>query len=86
MDAWVYILRGSSGRHYIGSTFDIDRRVGEHRRGYCHTTKRLGGDLELVVKSRCASPAAARTLERRLKRMKNPRAAVEFLQAKSSPD
>ena len=25
--AWVYILRGSSGHHYIGSAVDLDARV-----------------------------------------------------------
>jgi hypothetical protein len=38
--AWVYILRGSCGRHYIGSTEDLDRRLAEHRRGKVHSTHR----------------------------------------------
>jgi len=25
--AWVYILRGSCGRYYIGSTENLDRRA-----------------------------------------------------------
>ncbi len=28
--AWVYILRGSSGRHYIGSTVDLESRFAQH--------------------------------------------------------
>jgi GIY-YIG catalytic domain len=31
--AWVYILRGSSGRHHIGSTINLERRLSEHRGG-----------------------------------------------------
>jgi predicted GIY-YIG superfamily endonuclease len=31
--AWVYILRGSSGRYSIGSTENLTRRLEEHRRG-----------------------------------------------------
>ena len=31
--AWVYILRGSSGRHYIGSAVDLDARFRQHLRG-----------------------------------------------------
>jgi tRNA/rRNA methyltransferase/putative endonuclease len=47
--AWVYILRGKSGRHYIGSTDDLERRLAEHQRGSNHTTRRLGGEVELVA-------------------------------------
>ena len=36
--AWVYILRGSCGRYYIGSTENLDRRLAEHRRGKVHST------------------------------------------------
>ena len=49
MTAWVYILRGSSGRHYIGSTVNLERRVAEHRRGHTHTTTRIGDEIELVA-------------------------------------
>src|SRR5947199_7253208 len=40
--AWVYILRGSSGRHYIGSAVDLDARFRQHLRGHTATTKRPG--------------------------------------------
>jgi predicted GIY-YIG superfamily endonuclease len=46
--AWVYMLRGSSGRYYIGSTENLARRLEEHRRGSNHTSHRLGDSLELV--------------------------------------
>ena len=85
MSACVYILRGASGRCYIGSTQDLERRLAEHRNGSCHTTKRLGGEIECVAKGERGSIAEARALERRLKRMKNPNAAIAFLQAESSP-
>jgi predicted GIY-YIG superfamily endonuclease len=85
MGACVYILRGASGRCYIGSTQDFERRLAEHRSGSCHTTKRLGGGVECVAKSECISLAEARSLERRPKRMKNPKAAIAFLQGQSNP-
>ena len=50
--AWVYILRGASGRHYIGSTGDLERRLAEHQRGGNHTTHRFGNDLELIAFAR----------------------------------
>ncbi len=47
--AWVYILRGSCGRHYIGSTESLDRRLAEHHRGKVHSTHRFGQPLEFVA-------------------------------------
>ena len=78
MAAWVYILKGSSGRYYIGSTTDLERRFSEHVRGSCHTTKRLG-EVTLVERFELTSMDEARALERRLKAMKNPVKALEFL-------
>ncbi|MEY2440410.1 MAG: catalytic domain [Verrucomicrobiota bacterium] len=74
--AWAYILRGRSGRYYIGSTEDSDRRVREHRRGSNHTTRRFGGAVELVVSRELPSMAHARKTEIALKRKKNPKLAV----------
>ena len=74
--AWVYILRGANGRHYIGATEDLARRLSEHRRGETHTTARLGGALDLVASRELASMAEARRMERSLKKKKNPRLAV----------
>jgi predicted GIY-YIG superfamily endonuclease len=79
--AWVYILRGASLRHYIGSTEDLQRRVAEHRRGNNHTTRRLGGGIELIAAKELPSIAEARKLECDLKRKKNPLLAVSILQS-----
>jgi len=46
--AWVYILRGSCGRFYIGCTEALERRLAEYRRGKVHSTRRFGQPLELV--------------------------------------
>jgi len=77
--AWVYILRGSSGRHYIGSTNDLERRLREHRLGQTHTTKRLGGNLEIVATLELPTLSEARALEREMKRKKNPELALLLL-------
>jgi putative endonuclease len=74
--AWVYILQNSSGRHYIGSTENLDRRIGDHRRGSNHTTRRFGSELNLVGVKELPSIAEARKLERMLKRKKNPKLAL----------
>ena len=79
--AVVCILRGSSGRHYIGMTNDLERRLDEHRAGHTHTTKRLGGELTLVASRVYASRDAAAEMERRLKSWKNPARGGAFLSA-----
>ena len=78
--AWVYMLKGSK-RHYLGSTFDLNARIAQHRRGHTHTTKRLGETLELVASKEFATLKKARSVERILKAKKNPRLAIYYLQS-----
>lgn len=77
--AWVYILQGSGGRHYIGSTTDLKRRFEQHCHGQTHTTKRLGSELILVAELELSTLEEARSLERLLKRKKNPCLAIYHL-------
>jgi predicted GIY-YIG superfamily endonuclease len=81
--AWVYILRGATGRHYIGSTENLDRRIEEHRRGSNHTTYRFGGEIQLLAVKEVSSVPEARKLELALKRKKNPRLAIRVLNSTS---
>ena len=80
--AWVYILRGDSGRHYFGSTINLERRLKEHRHGQTHTTKRLGDNLEIVATLELATIDEARALERQMKHKKNPLLALALLQSR----
>jgi predicted GIY-YIG superfamily endonuclease len=84
--AWVYILRGSSGRHYIGSAVDLDARFAQHLRGHTHTTKRLGERIEIVASKKVATLKEARKIERSLKAKKNPTVAIYHLQQLSRPE
>lgn len=77
----VYILRGASGRHYIGQTNDLVVRLAQHRAGHTHTTRRLGGQLEVVASRVYATRSEAMRVERLLKSWKNPTKAIAFLQA-----
>ncbi len=77
--ASVYILRGANGRHYIGSTVDIDARIAQHRRGHTHTTKRLGSSIELIASKQFNTLKEARDFERSLKAKKNPALAIYAL-------
>jgi predicted GIY-YIG superfamily endonuclease len=81
--AWVYILRGSCGRYYIGSTENLDRRLAAHRRGKVHSTHRFGQPLELVTTKEMPDIDSARDLERKLKAKKNPRIALYLLGERS---
>ena len=78
--AWIYILKGSSGRHYIGSTADLNARFAQHLRGHTATTKRLGAALEIVAKKEVPTLSQARTIERSLKAKKNLKLAIYHLQ------
>jgi predicted GIY-YIG superfamily endonuclease len=77
--AWVYILRGSCGRHYIGSTEKLEQRFAEHQRGKVHSTRRFGQPLELIASKLMPDISSARALERQLKAKKNPKVAVYLL-------
>jgi predicted GIY-YIG superfamily endonuclease len=77
--ACVYILRGRSGRYYIGATENLERRLVEHRRGSNHTTHRFGEMIELVADLELPTMLEARKLERILKRKKNPTLAIQLL-------
>jgi predicted GIY-YIG superfamily endonuclease len=82
--AWVYIIRGSCGRYYIGCTENLDRRFAEHQRGKVHSTQRFGQPLELVATREVPDIGSARSLERQLKAKKNPQVAIYLL--KNGPD
>jgi predicted GIY-YIG superfamily endonuclease len=57
---WVYILKESSRRHYIGSAVDLEARFAQHLRGHTATTKRLGDKLQIVAKKELATLKEAR--------------------------
>ena len=75
----VYILRGASGRHYIGMTSQLASRFKQHCEGHTHTTRRLGGDLQIVVSHDYPTRADAAATERLLKSWKNPAKAILHL-------
>src|SRR5438128_1895526 len=63
----VYVLRSlRNGRHYTGSTDDLNRRLLEHARGKTPYT-RHGGPFELVHRESAQDRVSARRRERYLK-------------------
>ena len=70
MSYYVYILRSTkTGKHYSGSTGDVQRRIKEHNRG---ATKSLRKHLplEIVKLEEYATKALAATRERQIKSYK----------------
>jgi len=66
---FVYILKSDSGRYYVGSTLDMSDRLRHHAGGYTPSTKRLG-NVHLVLRQKYETLAEARSVERKLKKLK----------------
>ncbi|HBC72656.1 TPA: endonuclease [Candidatus Amesbacteria bacterium] len=76
---YTYILRNTySGRHYIGSTNDISRRLSEHNRGQNISTRRRG-EWILIYKEEYSIPIEAKQREKVLKSYKGGNAMKRLL-------
>jgi len=69
MCAFVYILKSITGRYYVGSTSDLDRRMIQHRNGHTQTTRNMNG-FNLVFKQEYATLEEARFVEKKIKKFK----------------
>lgn len=68
---FLYILKNKeTGRYYIGSTSDLERRLHEHIKGKTRTTRILK-TTELVYKEEYNTIEEARTREKQLKSYKS---------------
>jgi len=77
---WVYILQSlSTGRFYVGSTVDLERRLAEHQRGHSPAT-RGRGPWRLVYQESFPSLIEARRRELQLKRCKSAKLIQQMLQ------
>ena len=64
---FVYVLRSlSTGRHYVGITKNLDRRVREHNADASRSTAQLG-PWKLLYYEKCPDYVFARKRERYLK-------------------
>jgi putative endonuclease len=67
----LYILQSeTSGRFYVGSTDDLDRRLREHRRGYSSAT-RARGPWKAVYTEAFTTLLEARRRESEIKKWKS---------------
>ena len=64
---YVYLLKSERGKwYYLGSTNDLERRLGEHNRGKVTSTRRFI-PLSLVFKKEFRAEKEAREYERLVK-------------------
>jgi len=72
MSFWVYILQSqTTGRHYCGSTSDVERRLRQHNDPdyqLSKTTKRFTGPWKLRWIFECGTRSEAMVLEKRIKK------------------
>ncbi len=78
MPFFVYVLQNPDGRFYIGQTSNLASRLNRHNEGIVTWTKSRG-PWELIHSEPLETRSAAVVLERRLKRLKNRRALMEYV-------
>ncbi|OGY20947.1 MAG: hypothetical protein A2126_02785 [Candidatus Woykebacteria bacterium GWB1_45_5] len=70
---YLYVLKNeSTGRYYIGSTNNLERRLQEHRKGKTRTTRVLK-TYSLAYKEEFETEQEARFREKKLKSYKSKR-------------
>lgn len=76
---YVYILQSrKTGRHYIGSTQDVTKRLQEHNRGKMKSTKH-GSPWEVMYTEAVGSRSQAFGREQQLKRYKSGEAVRRLI-------
>jgi len=77
--AKVYILKSlRTGRYYVGSTVDLDRRLSEHGRNHSPYTRKRG-PWKLVYQEAYDSMVRARQREREIKGWKSHRLIEQLI-------
>lgn len=65
----VYILQDKTGKYYIGSTNNLQRRLYQHKRGHTWSTQRFI-EPTLVFSQEFQTLETARKIELKLKKLK----------------
>ena len=76
---YVYVLRSKKdGKHYIGSTNDLNRRFYDHNRGKCRSVRNRG-PFQIVYKEIKKTRSEAVRREKQIKSYKGGNAFKELL-------
>ena len=78
MAYFIYILRNTEGRLYIGQTSDLELRLRRHNEGKVFWTKSRG-PWQLIHSENFTTRSAALTQERRLKALKSKKALLDYI-------
>jgi putative endonuclease len=82
--AWLYILQShSTGRYYVGSTNDLDRRLSEHNRAHSLATRGRGPWI-LVHRETFPTLIDARWRELEIKKWKSSKAIGSLIEKRFS--
>ena len=66
---YVYILKDKTGRFYVGSTDNLERRLKQHKNGHTQTTRNMN-DFEIALNQEYESLNLARKIETKIKKLK----------------
>lgn len=69
---WVYMLECRDGSLYTGVAKDVDKRLGEHRKGTASKYTRSRAPLVLVYRESTPTRSAALKREAQIKRLSRP--------------
>ncbi len=75
---YVYILESDRGRHYIGQTSDLQRRIAEHNSPH-HGFTGTSENWMILEYIELRSRSEAMKLEHYLKKLKNYKKAIEYV-------
>jgi putative endonuclease len=81
---YVYILKNGQGRHYIGSTENIESRLRQHNHN-CVTATKNKGPYKLIYKEEFTDKTLARKRENKLKGFKGNSVFKRLLEEGSTP-
>ena len=80
---FVYVLKSAKGKHYIGSTKDLERRLIEHNCNNVSSTKNRGS-FKVVYKEEFKTRTEARKRENQLKGYKNTACLNKIIEKSST--
>ena len=67
---YIYILKSErNGKYYVGSTINLEKRLGKHLSGQVYSTKRML-PVQIVFSQKYPNIKTARNIENKLKKLK----------------